>query len=347
MKFIHTGDIHLGCVPDKGKPWSEARKNEIWNTFERMLAFARKKDVDLLLIAGDLFHRQPLLKELQEVNYLFSQLKHTRVVFIAGNHDYIKSGSFYEKFTWNPNVFFLKEKQLQSIYLKDLQTRIYGLSYFSREIREPLYHDLPSLTDNHIHILLAHGGDEKHIPYKKEILISSKFTYIALGHIHKPMVLEKNRIINAGAPEPLDINDTGEHGFYYCEGEKRSLRAEFISFSSRQYKTIRMGMEPAVTMAELKEKLRKEIEKEGKQNIFKVVVEGLRNPHLRLEEEQLLPLGNIVEIYDRTRPLYDYGKLQREHEKDVAGRFLKGFVKDGMIDENNKALQYGLGALLE
>ena len=36
-------------------------KNEIWETFRRVIAGIRKNPVDLLFIAGDLFHRQPLL----------------------------------------------------------------------------------------------------------------------------------------------------------------------------------------------------------------------------------------------------------------------------------------------
>ncbi len=43
-----------------------------------------------MLIAGDLFHRQPLLRELKEMNSILEMLEHTEVVMIAGNHDYIK-----------------------------------------------------------------------------------------------------------------------------------------------------------------------------------------------------------------------------------------------------------------
>ena len=84
MRFIHMADVHLGAAPDGKADWSEARKNEIWETFRSSIADARRENVDLLLIAGDLFHRQPLLEELREVNYLFSTLQNTRVVLIAG-----------------------------------------------------------------------------------------------------------------------------------------------------------------------------------------------------------------------------------------------------------------------
>ena len=43
------------------------------------------------------------------------------------------------------------------------------------------------------------------------------FDYIALGHIHKPMILKEDQIIYSGALEPVDKNDTGPHG--YVKGE--------------------------------------------------------------------------------------------------------------------------------
>ena len=65
MRFIHTGDIHLGATPEKGHPWAEGRGDEIWNTFERLILEIKNNPVDLLMIAGDLFHIQPLLRELK------------------------------------------------------------------------------------------------------------------------------------------------------------------------------------------------------------------------------------------------------------------------------------------
>ena len=66
MRFIHTGDIHLGAAPDSLMPWSLERRGEIRDTFMRLLEEVRREKTDLLLIAGDLFHRQPLKKELRE-----------------------------------------------------------------------------------------------------------------------------------------------------------------------------------------------------------------------------------------------------------------------------------------
>ena len=106
MRFIHLADVHLGAVPDKGCPWSSQREEEIWETFRRVIAGIRENPVDFLFIAGDLFHRRPLLRELKEVNYLFSTIPGTRVYMIAGNHDYLGGDSPAEEFEWAENVIF-------------------------------------------------------------------------------------------------------------------------------------------------------------------------------------------------------------------------------------------------
>ena len=104
MRFIHTGDIHLGAQPESKREWAAGRGDELWGTFERLVKKIKMDPVDLLIIAGDLFHRQPLLREIKEVDYLLSTIPDTKVVICAGNHDAIKKGSFYEGFEWSENV---------------------------------------------------------------------------------------------------------------------------------------------------------------------------------------------------------------------------------------------------
>ena len=77
--------------------WATDRGTEIWDSFYKLLDETERSGADLLLIAGDLFHRQPLKRELKELNYRFSQLTHAKVVIVAGNHDYIGNQSFYKE----------------------------------------------------------------------------------------------------------------------------------------------------------------------------------------------------------------------------------------------------------
>ena len=74
-------------------------------------------------------------------------------------------------------------------------------------------------------ILLAHGGDEKHCPFRVKKLEESGFDYIALGHIHRPQALMKDRIIYAGALEPIDRNDV--EATRLCKGRDYGSRGSY------------------------------------------------------------------------------------------------------------------------
>ena len=44
MRFIHTGDIHWGMIPDADKPWGKERAQAIKDTFRSIVDYAREKE---------------------------------------------------------------------------------------------------------------------------------------------------------------------------------------------------------------------------------------------------------------------------------------------------------------
>ena len=57
VKWIHIADVHLGASPDAGDAYSKVRPQELWDTFAEVIDICEREQTDLLLIAGDLFHR--------------------------------------------------------------------------------------------------------------------------------------------------------------------------------------------------------------------------------------------------------------------------------------------------
>ena len=110
--------------------------------------------MDVLLVAGDLFHRQPLLRELKEVNYLFASMEETQVILIAGNHDYLKKDSYYHTFAWAPNVHMILSEEISCVELPELELAVYGCSYYSREIAEEKYQGIHAEHRQKYEILL-------------------------------------------------------------------------------------------------------------------------------------------------------------------------------------------------
>lgn len=349
MKFIHTADIHWGMTPDSDRPWGKKREQAIRLTFQRIIDEARDIHADLLLISGDLFHRQPLARDLKEVNYLFSTIPGTRIVITAGNHDRIRRSSALYSFTWCPNVTFLMDENITSVYFEDLNTEVYGFSYHTSEITENKMAGFSLAPTNRTKILMFHGGDAKHAPFDKNALAEYPFSYFALGHIHKHAVLIDKRMAYPGSPEPLDMTETGTHGFYVGEidsmtGHVTSL--EFKAVSLAQYIPLAVSITPETTNTELSQLITEEIQKRGVSNIYRFRIRGMRDPDTRFDLEFLSGQWNVAEILDESEPQYDFHALFAEHPSDMIGFYIQELLKDDMSQVEKKALYYGIHALL-
>jgi len=326
--------------------YSQSRGRELWESFEKILGVCEDERTDLLLIAGDLFHRQPLVRELKEVNYLFSELTATKVVLIAGNHDHLQKDSNYRSFEWNDNVYPLFGKKLEYVDFPELETAVYGLSYYEREICQPLYDDVAAAGIEKNEILLAHGGDDRHIPFDKKKLSRSGFSYIALGHIHKPQALQKDKMIYAGALEPIDQNDVGQHG--YVKGELKDGKAaiQWIPFAGREYIHSSVEVERSDTEGSIRKRVKQLINEYGNENIYKITLAGKRDPDIAFEVNHLAEEGCVLEILDETIPAYDFEKLYAENKETLLGRYIEKFAgcEEGSVEYC--ALCEGVEALL-
>ena len=349
MKFIHTGDIHWGMCPDANKPWGKERALAIKDTFRTIIENAKEMDVDCLFISGDLFHRQPLMKDLKEVNYLFSTAPSVKIIIIAGNHDRIRDNSALLSFTWSPNVTFLMDENLTSVYFEEINTEVHGFSYHRAEIKEPLLDDIQVPLNSRIQILMAHGGDPAHLPISFNSLELSPFSYIALGHIHKPHIVVEGKMAYCGSPEPLDLTETGPHGYYMGEIHpvtRKLLSLKFVPASSLQYVPLAVNVSKDTTNGELSDRIAREIQNRGEQNIYRFRLKGMRDPEIEFDLEQLSSRFRIAEIIDDSEPQYDFSALFAEHSSDMIGFYIQALQKDDMSPVEKKALYYGVNALL-
>lgn len=355
MKFIHTADIHLGCQPDRGFPWSKERSLDILSAFRDFTDLCRKEKPDLLLIAGDLFHRPPSPVELKEVNSLFSGIPEVSVVLIAGNHDCVRPGSALAEFSWSPNVAFLSGREPETVSFEHLDTVVHGFSYDTREIREPVYDSLTAPKDGKFHILLAHGGDETHIPIDKKRLAASGFSYTALGHIHKPEFSETGRYGFPGSLSPLDLTETGTHGYLAGEltrtEEDEILKLRFVPFPSRCYIPCQVKVTEKTTNQTLFQTLAKFMKQYGVSNMYKVTLNGKRDPDVSFSADYLKTAGRIISFCDNTVPSYDIEVLRQSHRNDIIGDYIASFLPEGSETEltdpvRRQAFYYGLDALL-
>lgn len=349
MKFIHTGDLHCGMKPDSDKPWSKERAQALYEGLKRVVEKASEEEVQLLLIAGDLFHHQPLMRELKEVCYLFASIPQIQIAIIAGNHDRLRDSSAVLSYPWPKNVFFFRETELTGIYFEKLNTEVYGFSYNSREITENRLAGVRVPDNSRINILLAHGGDAKHLPLDLNELENAGFSYCALGHIHKPQVLMNGKGAFPGSPEPLDMTETGQHGVYLGEinDVTHTLSSlQFLPIASVQYVPLVIQVTPDSTNTELLTRIGEEITRRGVKNIYRLRIRGMRDPEIEFDLDVLKDRFRISELIDESEPDYDFSRLFAQHPSDMLGFYIRELVKEEMTPQEKKALFYGVNALL-
>lgn len=349
MKFIHTADIHWGMTPDSDKPWSRDRAQAIKDTFGEIVRQAKIRNVDFLFIAGDLFHRQPLLRDLKELNYLFSTIPGIRVVIISGNHDRIRPSSALKSFQWHSNVTWIMDDKLTTITFEDKNVDVTGFSYHTAEITEARLNGIQPPETKRMHILLIHGGDDSHLPLNKKLLAQSGFSYIALGHIHKPEIGPDNAYAYPGSPEPLDKTETGRHGIIAGEinpSTGRVDRLEFVPLSQARYIPLIVHVTTATTNGELSARIMDEINKRGSEHIYRFRIRGKRDPDIAFDLSPLSQRMQIIELIDESEPQYDFSRLFAQHPGDMIGFYIRALQKEEMSQVEKKALYYGIDALL-
>ena len=348
MRFIHTADLHRGAAPDAGKAWGSLRADAVRDSLARFVSLCNEEEVDLLLIAGDLFHRPPGQGELKEVDYLFSQLKHTKVALIAGNHDFVRPGSAYGEHIFPENVYFLRSPRLSSLYFEEWNLSLYGFSYDGEVLKSDAMLQFVPPRDGRLHLLLIHGGDREHLPFKQAQLLQAGWDYVALGHIHRPFLSGDGRIAMPGSPEPLDRTETGAHGYYLGEMEEHHFSLEWKPFSAFEYTDLKINVTPDMTQEALLALLKKRM-KEDYSEVYRILLTGRRDPALSFDLGALSRLGPVSEALDETLPEYDWEAIRQRAEHDILLRTLKALSPEEGKDRdilNEKALHYAMDALL-
>lgn len=338
LKFIHIADVHWGARPERNHTFGKIREQEIKETFQRVIDHANEQQADLLLIAGDLFDQPPKMQDLREVDYLLSRLVQTRTVLIAGNHDHLESQDTFSQYEWNSEVYILDGKQRDRIYFEDLKTTVYGFSYWSSQITAPFYDQMRPEEDDSFSILLAHGGDESHIPIQREALKWSGFDYIALGHIHKPEIIFEDLMAYAGSLEPLDHTETGHHGLIEGEISEEKKQITFVPFAKRMYTQVEVMISDQMSALEIVDRVETELSYRGRENLYEIVLTGSIDPQIQPDFYEITSEYMITDIIYETKNQWEYEQLSEEDD------FIIQKVADILKDEP-EALRYAMEAL--
>jgi len=215
MKILHTGDIHLKSVND-----------ERLEAFREIINIGKRENIDVLVIAGDMFDKGINGEELRpHIRRLFEDVDFETLI-LPGNHDY---GVFKSGLYWGKNTKVLND--YMQPYSKD-DVDFWALPFediSEEEILKRLYEINEKMDDSRTNILIFHGelvdaygwsagfGDEgeyRYMPIKKTYFKNTKIKYVLAGHYHTNFdVIELPNggyFVYPGSPVSITSKETGK-----------------------------------------------------------------------------------------------------------------------------------------
>lgn len=349
MKFIHIADVNLGAQPDRGRIWSDDRAKEICDTFHRVIGVCEEQKIELLLIAGDLFHTKPTEQDLKALDFQLRKIPATKTVIVAGDQDYIDPGSAWETYTFESNTVVMPRDQAASVYFEDLNVCVTGYSYGHATYTGRILERMRPGRQDAYNILLGHGGDMEHMPFSKEHVAQLGFQYVALGHMHKPAHILKNHMAFAGTLEPLDYTETGKHGYILGQVETSGeTTITFVPFSCRRYVNLALDLNTTFTNGDICNLVESKMQETGADNIYRILLRGRVAQNMEINLSELTRRYCINEVIDKTECDYDMAELALANEGNLLGKIVQEFSQEtsaGDKEIREKALHYCMEAL--
>ena len=212
LRVLHTADVHLdseGYGDAAAQAAHRARGRRVWSGIvDRALA----DQVDLLLIAGDLFDHNRVADE--TVAFVRGELARLRqpVVILPGNHDVLSTDSVYDRHDLAAgarHVHVLRRLDGEVLDLPELDARVWGRAMEQHVPEFQPLADIPSRDDRRWCLAVAHGffyperqRPERSSPIFADEVRDTGWDYVALGHHHLRADVSQERVTAwyAGAP---------------------------------------------------------------------------------------------------------------------------------------------------
>ena len=360
IKFIHTGDLHLGLqFKNVGfhREKAENRRLELWDTFERIVDKGIEDKVDFLFIAGDLFEEEYFtLGDMKRVRDNLAKAWNINIIITAGNHDTLRENSLYNRVEWPDNITIFSSEGIEKKEFLDKNTTVYGYSWDSGENEMDIFKDFSGIDEEKINILIIHGDvfskEGPYLPLDKKLLENMGFDYIGLGHIHKP-ILFSNKMAYCGSPEPLDFGETGVHGIIEGMIQDGKTNIKLLPFSKRTFLEKTLTIDETMGYVEIMDRIRQiDEESQLKRNLYRIILDGIVEKDVDLNVDDMAKdlSGDFyyVELIDNTIIGYDLDSLEEDNKDNIIGYFIRE-MKDKDLEDKliRDALYIGLDVLMK
>ncbi len=243
IKFMHISDLHLDrkfdiknfSLKERGR-----RRQELWDTFDKIVKAAGSEKIRYLFIAGDFTESEYVnYTSLKNIAQRFKTIPDTRVVIVSGSSDPYSINSMYEYIEWPQNVYIVKSTETAAkLNFPEDDLCVYAMSWNSKyNNKTQAVYDI-SVDESKVNVLLLYcdvDEESEMLPINIDI-IKNKFDYCALGGRHNHAKIRNNSAY-CGSPEPMEFCEEGEHGIIRGNLEKKNTEFSFIPLAKRKFVT--------------------------------------------------------------------------------------------------------------
>src|SRR5471030_586485 len=364
IEILHTADIHFD-TPFSGMTTKEALKSkeELKQVFEKIIKMTLDKEIDILLIAGDVFDNLSVNKTtLYFIRSCFENISKVKVFISPGNHDPFNERSFYSIVDWPSNVHIFKS-HMEKVFLEDLDTVVWGVGFNTSHVNKSLLKEVKRV-DKYNNIMVIHGeittakeGNDYN-PITEDDIARSNMDYIALGHRHKfseVKKIENTYYSYSGCPQGRGFDELDDKGVVLIELKGGFIESKFISTSIRNYYEKKINIEGCFGYNEVKNKIINELlSYDRKNNFYKIILNGEVSEEFTLNEDFLQELlkdeFHFVKVIDKSEIKLDMNELIRGYSlKSIFAKKIYERLQSAETEEEREiitlALKIGLQSI--
>ncbi len=244
MRIIHISDLHAGKTLG-----NISRNEDLLYAMEQILYFSKENNINLILVAGDVFDKSNPDNNSKQLIFeeFFLKLNslNIKTIVIAGNHDSYDFFKSIKEISRLANVFIFDRPDPNNFYTIEQFLCIACLPYpservlteagtrshisYAEKVGKFLKYIEKETERFKVKILLSHimvGGatctyterevhisDYFAIPHSS---LPSNFDYIALGHVHKYQRLDKAEVPTyySGNLFQMDFSEAGQEKYF-------------------------------------------------------------------------------------------------------------------------------------
>lgn len=355
MRMIHCADLHLDSAMtthlDRDK--ANERKQELLNAFIKMVEFAATNNVEVILIAGDMFDTKDVQRTTKNtVIYQIQKHPEIRFYYLKGNHD---GDNFIDELKDIPDNLYLFDNQWKS-YKEGKNIRIYGVE--QNGYNPYIYRDFKA-DKNEINIVILHGQDTENggdgAEYINLRALENKgIDYLALGHIHsyrEGQLDSRGKYCYPGCLCGRGFDECGPHGFVCMniDEENHLIQSKFMPIDSRNLYQVYVDVTGCTKTIEMIDIAKEKLREYSSDSLIKIVLTGELDVECEKNLEYIQKTFEsefyYVTVSDKTTLSVDIDKFAMDIS--LRGEFVRQVRQNEDLSDEDKSvvIRYGLQIL--